>query len=227
MHFLLTNDDGYGAIGLNLLAEACEALGAVTILAPDQEQSGVGHRVNTRGALRFVEHAPERFTLAGTPADCARVGLRGLSLTPDWVLSGLNHGGNLGVDIHMSGTVAGAREAAILGVPAIAISQVINLRHPFQQARVQSLTARVVAALVAQPLPAGQLYNVNLPFAPESDEPELVFCRPDPNPHDVRYTRQGDDFAYSGVFLNRPRLPGYDVDVILRGKVAISVLGIV
>lgn len=227
MHFLLTNDDGFGAIGLNLLAEVCEALGTVTILAPDQEQSGVGHRVNTRGALRFVERAPERYTLSGTPADCTRIGLRGLSLTPHWVLSGLNHGGNLGVDIHMSGTVAGAREAAILGVPAIAISQVINARHPFQQERVQRLTARVLAALLARPLAPGQLYNVNLPFAPESEEPELVFCAPDPNPHDVRYTREGDDFSYTGVFLNRPRSPGYDVDVILQGKVAISVLGIV
>lgn len=227
MHFLLTNDDGYGAIGLNLLAEVCEALGAVTILAPDQEQSGVGHRVSARGAMRIEERAAQRFTLAGTPADCARVGLRGLSLTPDWVLSGLNHGGNLGVDIHMSGTVAGAREAAILGVPAIAISQVISRQHPLQQERVQRLTARVLGALIARPLCPGQLYNVNLPFAPESEEPELVFCGPDPNPHDVRYTRSGDEFEYAGVFLNRPRSPGYDVDAIMRGKVSISVLGIV
>lgn len=227
MHFLLTNDDGYGAVGLTLLAEVCAAHGAVTILAPDQEQSGVGHRVNTRAALRFEERAPERYTLSGTPADCTRIGLRGLSLTPDWVISGLNHGGNLGVDIHMSGTVAGAREAAILGVPAIAISQVINLRHPFQQEVVQRLTARVLATLFARPLDLGRLYNVNLPFAPESEEPELVFCQPDPNPHDVRYTRAGDDFSYAGVFLNRPRSPGYDVDAVLQGKVAISVLPIV
>jgi 5'-nucleotidase len=227
MHFLLTNDDGYGAIGLNLLAEVCEELGDVTILAPDQEQSGVGHRVSAHGALRFEERAPQRYTLAGTPADCARVGLRGLSLTPNWVLSGLNHGGNLGVDIHMSGTVAGAREAAILGVPAIAISQVINKLHPFQQERVRRLTARVLGTLIARPLPPGQLYNVNLPFAPESEEPELVFCKPDPNPHDVRYSRSGDDFSYTGVFLNRPRAAGYDVDVIMCGKVAISVLSIV
>ena len=227
MHFLLTNDDGYGAIGLNLLAEVCAAHGLVTILAPDQEQSGVGHRVSTRAALRFVEHAEHRYTLAGTPADCARIALRGLALTPSWVLSGLNHGGNLGVDIHMSGTVAAAREAAILGVPAIAISQVLNLRHPFRQEPVQRLTARVIASLFARPLAPGQLYNVNLPFAPESEEPEIVFCPPDPSPHDVRYERAGDDFSYSGVFLDRPRVPGSDVSVIIAGKVAVSVLSIV
>jgi 5'-nucleotidase len=205
----------------------CEEHGAVTILAPDQEQSGVGHRVNTRAALRFVEHAERRYTLSGTPADCTRVAMRALGLKPSWVLSGLNHGGNLGVDIHMSGTVAAAREAAILGVPAIAISQVLNARHPFSQERVQRLTARVLRSLFARPLERGQLYNVNLPFAPESDEPELVFCPPDPSPHDVRYERAGDDFNYSGVFLDRPRVPGSDVSAILAGKVAVSVLAIV
>lgn len=227
MQLLLTNDDGYGALGLNLLAEVCAEHGAVTILAPDQEQSGVGHRVNTRGALRFVQHAERRFTLAGTPADCARIAVRGLGLRPDWLLSGLNHGGNLGVDIHMSGTVAAAREAAILGVPAIAISQVLNLRHPFQQERVQRLTGRVIRALLARPLAPGQLYNVNLPFAPESDEPEIVFCPPDPSPHDVRYERAGDDFNYSGVFLDRPRVAGSDVSTVIAGKIAVSVLSIV
>ena len=227
MRFLLTNDDGYGAIGLNLLTEVCAAHGRVTVMAPDQEQSGVGHRVNTRGALRCVARAPDRFTLSGTPADCTRVALRGMACGVDWVLSGLNHGGNLGVDIHMSGTVAGAREAAILGVPAIAISQVINARHPFKQDAVQRLTARVIAALLARPLGSGQLYNVNLPFAPESEEPELVFCLPDPSPHDVRYTRAGDDFSYAGVFLQRATLPGHDVSVVLSGKVAVSVLSII
>lgn len=227
MQFLLTNDDGFGALGLNLLTEVCEAHGAVTVVAPDQEQSGVGHRVNTRGALRCFERAAGRYTLAGTPADCTRVALRGLQCTPDWVISGLNHGGNLGVDIHMSGTVAGAREAAILGVPAIAISQVINVRHPFRQEAVQRLTAHVVAELIAHPLGPGELYNVNLPFAPESDLPEIVFCAPDPSPHDVRYTRAGDDFSYAGVFLNRQSRPGCDVSVVLAGKVAVSVLRIV
>jgi 5'-nucleotidase len=76
-------------------------------------------------------------------------------------------------------------------------------------------------------LPLGQFYNVNLPFAPESEEPELVFCAPDPSPHDVRYTTDGEEVAYCGVFLNRPRIPGCDVDVVFSGKIAVSVLSIV
>ena len=227
MRLLLTNDDGFGARGLSLLAEVCSNHGAVTIVAPDEEQSGVGHRVNTRVALRCTERDPSCFAVAGTPADCVRVGLKGLGLSPDWVISGLNHGGNLGVDIHLSGTVAGAREGAILGCPAIAISQVINKDYPFRREAVVALTARVIAELTARPLDAGQFYNVNLPFAPESDEPELVFCLPDPSPHDVRYTRDGDDFSYAGVFLNRQQLPGRDVSVVFSGKVAVSILTIV
>src|SRR5262245_11454883 len=131
MKILLTNDDGIDAVGLGLLADVCAGLGEVTVVAPLDEQSGVGHRVQTRGALAIDERActglgaARRFALSGTPADCARVGLRALAVEADWVLSGLNHGGNLGVDIHMSGTVAGAREGAILGCQAIAISQVL------------------------------------------------------------------------------------------------------
>jgi len=227
MKFLLTNDDGIDAVGLGLLADVCSELGEVTVVAPFEEQSGVGHRVITRAPLKLSARAEQRYALAGTPADCARVGLRALSVAADWVISGLNHGGNLGVDVHMSGTVAGAREGSILGCQAIAISQVLNIKHPIDHARMRAMTARVIRELLARPLAGGALYNVNLPFAPESDEPELVFCSPDPSPHDVRYRAIDDGFHYSGVFLNRPRKPGLDVDVVFSGKIAVSVLTIV
>ncbi len=230
MRLLLTNDDGIEAVGLNLLAEVCLELtgpGQVTVMAPSEEQSGVGHRVNTRGALRFEDRGGGRYALSGTPADCARVALRGLGLSAEWVLSGLNHGGNLGVDIHMSGTVAGAREGAILGRQGIAISQVLSLDHPADLQRMRATTKRVLSYLFARPLPAGQFYNVNLPFAPESEEPEIVLCSPDPSPHDVRYRQEAGGFSYCGVFLNRPRVAERDVSVVFAGKIAVSVLSIV
>lgn len=227
MKLLLTNDDGIDAVGLNLLAEVCAELGEVTIVAPHEEQSGVGHRVHTRGPLRLDARTDARYALAGTPADCARIGLRALSLNADWVLSGLNHGGNLGVDIHMSGTVAGAREGAILGCQAIAISQVLSAKHPPDPERIRRLTARVIRELTARPLSPGQLYNVNLPFAPHAEEPELVLCDPDPSPHDVRYAAVEGGYEYAGIFLNRPRRAGLDVDVVFAGKIAVSVLTIV
>lgn len=227
MKFLLTNDDGIDAVGLELLASVCAELGEVTVVAPSEEQSGVGHRVITRAPLKLVSRPERRYALAGTPADCARVGLRALAVEADWVLSGLNHGGNLGVDVHMSGTVAGAREGAILGCSAMALSQVLNIKHPIDPVRVRAITARVVHTLLARPPAPGQLYNVNLPFAPESDEPEIVWCAPDPSPHDVRYRAIEEGYHYDGVFLNRPRKPGFDVEVVFSGKIAVSVLTIV
>jgi 5'-nucleotidase len=229
MKFLLTNDDGIDAIGLGLLADVCCELGEVTIVAPHQEQSGVGHRVHTRGPLRIDERpiagrAQRRFALEGTPADCTRIGLRALAVQADWVLSGLNHGGNLGVDINMSGTVAAAREGSILGCQAIAISQVLSVRYPPDPERMRRTTQRVIRELITRPLPAGQLYNVNLPFAPESEEPEIVLCGPDPSPHDVRFSIVDGGYQYAGVFLNRPRQPGLDVEVVFAGKIPVSIL---
>lgn len=226
VHLLLTNDDGIDAVGLVLLEEILAAHGRVTVVAPESEQSGVGHRVQTRGEMRVSSRDATHHALTGTPADCARVGLRGLGVAADWVISGLNHGGNLGVDIHMSGTVAGAREGAILGCQAIAISQVMSVAHPPDRERIHSLTARVLSELMAEPLPKGQLYNVNLPFAPESDAPRIVHCRPDPSPHDVRYTRTEAGFTYAGAYLNRSKVAGHDLDVVLSGRVAVSVLSI-
>jgi 5'-nucleotidase len=226
MRFLLTNDDGIEAKGLRLLADVCAALGEVTVVAPDSEQSGVGHRVNTRDPLK-LSRDERGYALSGTPADCTRVGMRALDSKADWVISGLNHGGNMGVDVNMSGTVAGAREGAILGAQAIAISQVLSVRHPPDIVRMRATTERVLRQLIARPLPQGQLYNVNLPFAPESGEPEIVFCEPDPSPHDVRFDAIEGGYQYSGVFLNRPRQKGLDVDVVFAGKIAVSVLTIV
>jgi 5'-nucleotidase len=227
MRLLLTNDDGIDAVGLNLLAEVSGELGEVTVVAPQTEQSGVGHRVHTRGPIKVEERGGGRHALFGTPADCVRVGLRAMDMQADWVLSGLNHGGNLGIDIHMSGTVAGAREGAILGCQAIAISQVLSAKYPPNPALIRQMTGRVIRELISRPLPAGQLYNVNLPFAPHADEPEMVFVGPDPSPHDVRYAAVGGGYEYAGVFLNRPRKDGLDIDMVFAGKIAVSILTIV
>ena len=127
----------------------------------------------------------------------------------------------------MSGTVAGAREGAILGRQAIAISQVLNIKHPPDPVRMRATTKRVLEFLFARPLAVGQFYNVNLPFAPESEQPEIVFCPPDPSPHDVRYRENVGEFSYCGVFLNRPRVSNCDVELVFSGKIAVSVLSIV
>ena len=123
MRFLLTNDDGIDAPGLAALGRAVASLGSATIVAPKHHHSGCSHQATTHRPLELTEMGDRHYALDGTPVDCARVGLAHLTVEIDWVISGINEGGNLGADVYMSGTVAAAREAALLGKPGIAISQ--------------------------------------------------------------------------------------------------------
>src|SRR5438105_3123213 len=122
MKFLITNDDGIDAAGLNALLEAAQNFGEATIVAPAAPQSGVSHAVTWHEGVRIEPRGEKRFAIHGTPADCIRLGL--LHLVPDanWVLSGINHGANLGADIHYSGTVAAVREAVLHGWPGVSVS---------------------------------------------------------------------------------------------------------
>ena len=113
-HFLLTNDDGIDAPGLAAL-ERCARLipdARVSVIAPVREHSMCGHRLTTHSPLRVERRGDDRWAVDGTPADCVRLALFALGIRPDWVLSGVNAGGNLGQDIHVSGTCAAARTTA-------------------------------------------------------------------------------------------------------------------
>jgi len=153
MRILLTNDDGYDALGLLALWQAVRSLGQVDIdvVAPSAAQSGVGHTVSQQIHYRHIEfdELGKIVVVDGTPADCVRAALviPGFS-RPDWVISGINRGGNLGVDVYYSGTVAAAREATILGIPSIAISQFVKPDIPDDWARSARESAAVIAALI-------------------------------------------------------------------------------
>src|SRR6476659_5795798 len=110
MKFLLTNDDGIDAAGLEALVAATRTLGEAVIVAPAGAQSGVSHRVTWQEGVRIERRGEKRYAIHGTPADCVRLGL--LKVVPDakWILSGINHGSNLDADVHYSGTVAAVRE---------------------------------------------------------------------------------------------------------------------
>src|SRR5262245_40287267 len=122
MKLLLTNDDGIDAPGLAALARAAADLGQTISIAPHLHLSGCSHRVTTDQPLWLEPRGEARFALDGTPADCVRVGLAHAVPDAEWVLAGLNLGGNLGADVHHSGTVAAVREAALHGKPGIALS---------------------------------------------------------------------------------------------------------
>src|SRR6266478_368311 len=135
MKLLLTNDDGIDAPGLEALLNAVRTLGDPVVVAPAGPQSGVSHAVTWDEGVRIEPRGDKRFAVHGTPADCIRLGL--LRLVPDakWVLSGNNHGANLGADVHYSGTVAAVREAVLHGWPGIAVSHRHQREKQFDWAR--------------------------------------------------------------------------------------------
>lgn len=162
---LLTNDDGIDAEGLRVLEDALEGVAHLTVVAPDRERSAVSHGLTLRSPLDFREIKPDRFTLAGTPADCVIFALGRLYVQmPDLVISGINHGANLGDDIMYSGTVAAAREAACHGVPALAVSQAYQDGKPIRFKEGAAFVRRLVSALLGDGLRGEICLNVNFPI---------------------------------------------------------------
>jgi 5'-nucleotidase len=159
---LVTNDDGVHAEGLRALGEALAPLGEVFVVAPDREQSAVGHALTLHRPLRVDRLGERRFAVNGTPSDCVNLGVLGLlPEAPVLVVSGINHGSNLGDDVTYSGTVSAAMEGTLLGVPSMAVSQAEGDAAGFEAA---GRVARLVAARVlVEGLPAKTLLNVNVP----------------------------------------------------------------
>ena len=165
---LLVNDDGVEAEGLRVLEELVRPLARrVVVVAPREEQSSRSHAITLRRALRVAHHGPDRFSVEGTPADAVLIALFGLlSERPDLVLSGVNHGHNLGEDVFYSGTVGAAREAALYGIPALAISQgPLNGTFPFETTR--TLLRHFLPRLME--FPPFRLLNLNIPGVPPED----------------------------------------------------------
>ena len=155
MKFLLTNDAGIDAAGLSALLTAARGLGDPVVVAPAGPQSGVSHAVTTGTAVRFEDRGPDRYAVHGTPADCVRVGLHRLCPDATWVLSGINHGGNLGADVYYSGTVAAVREAVLHGWTGIAFSHYRRRELEFDWPRAARWTGFVLADLLARPMVPG------------------------------------------------------------------------
>ena len=163
---LLTNDDGFGAIGLKELETGLMGLGELTVVAPDSEQSASGHSLTLQHPLRIDERSSHHYAVDGTPTDCVFLGINHVmrSRRPDLVISGINRGGNLGDDITYSGTVAAAFEATLLGIPAFAVSLEIAREHHFATA--SKVAYEVAGKVLEHGLPADTLLNVNVPDLP-------------------------------------------------------------
>src|SRR5438128_3439983 len=160
---LVTNDDGYRSDGIRALAAALRAVGDVTIVAPIEEASAIGHALTLRHPLRLEAIDDSTFAVDGTPTDCVNIAIaqvfKGL---PDLVVSGINRGWNLGDDVTYSGTVAGALEGALLGTAALAVSLEAT-RGDYDFGPSAHSTAMIAESILRRPLPSRTFLNINAP----------------------------------------------------------------
>ncbi len=175
MHIMVTNDDGIQAPGIQALAAALRVLGQVTVVAPDRERSAVGHALTLNSPLRVFELREGFYAVDGTPTDCVNMGIHSLlPFRPDLIVSGINHGANLGDDVTYSGTVAAAIEATLMGIPAIAVSLATQERSGHFPEAAQ-VAVRVARQVLANGLPEDTFLNVNVPDCPGAEiKPPLV-----------------------------------------------------
>ena len=174
MRILVTNDDGIHAPGLKVCEAIARALtDDVWVVAPETDQSGVAHSLSLNDPLRLREVTPRHFAVKGTPTDCVIMGVRHIlkDAAPDLVLSGVNRGQNIAEDVTYSGTVAGAIEATLLGIPAFALSQAFGPanRHAIHWDCGQTLAPDLLRRILGEGIPRGVLVNVNFPNCPAAD----------------------------------------------------------
>jgi 5'-nucleotidase len=222
---LLANDDGYRARGLNLLAVALRPLADVIVCAPEVEQSAASHALSLHRPLRLFEHGEGVYSVDGTPADCVYVALhaenRVLPRRPDAVVSGVNHGVNLGDDVFYSGTVAAAREGALKGIPSLAVSAAAGA----DLAAAATLAARLTIALAS--LGTGPaLINVNVPEGRDwTLRPTRLGRRIYRDEVEFRRDPRGREYLWiGGPGADHHPVPGSDTEAFDAGEVGITPL---
>ena len=239
-YVLICNDDGILSNGLRALADAFWDDGwRVTVCAPHQERSASAHSITIKrpvvtSSVRW-EGMPEEAEIAvfqtdGTPADCVKVALLNLCESkPDLVVSGINNGWNCGTDVHYSGTVGAAMEAAFNDVPAIAVSSARGAGGK-QNEYAAALATRMARKLIEKPLPMPSVLNINVPDCePEAVkgivEAPLTCIRYTDRYHSMRHERGRTAYWLSGDIIEEGNLPGGDLDCLLKGYATVTVLG--
>lgn len=204
MKILVTNDDGIYSAGIAALVEALKEMAEVIVVAPSEEQSAVGHGITMKYPLRvFKYHKNGNFfgyAVEGTPADCVKMGIRNImGESPDLVISGINHGSNTAINIIYSGTVSAAREAAIMDVPAIAISVTSHEAKDFKYAG--KVAKYLSEKIVRYDLPRGTLMNVNVPNIPEEEIAGILVTKQSKAKWDDIYEKRTDPFGKDYYWL--------------------------
>ncbi len=204
MKILVSNDDGIDSKGIAVLKEALEEIAEVTVVAPRTEQSAVGHGITMQIPLRVQEYYKNGnffgYSVDGTPADCIKMGIRNIMKeSPDLVISGINNGSNTAINIIYSGTVSAAREAAIMDVPAIAVSVTSHKPKHFEYAaKVAKMLARKVRE---HKMPVGTMLNVNVPDAAEEEIKGILITKQGKSKWDDTYERRVDPYGRAYYWL--------------------------
>jgi 5'-nucleotidase len=223
LNILCTNDDGYGADGLNALIEACSHFGRVFVVAPDEQYSECSHKISTRTHLLPKQEKKDQWSLNGSPADCTRLAITELITEKvDLVCSGINSGGNLGADIFYSGTVAAGREALLLDYAALSFSMVLEKGTCPNWDMAKIGAKRAIDDWINQQSPKG-LWGINFPTRLNQEDHHAKDCPLEQRP--LQTTFEGDPQAgyhYTGRYHNRPITAGSDVDLCFSGKITRS-----
>ena len=229
---LLSNDDGINAPGLKVLEAIARKLSrSLCICAPELEQSGAGHSLTLRRPLRLKKLKAGRYHVDGTPTDAVLLALKKIASakTTDLVLSGVNAGGNLGEDVTYSGTVAAAMEGALVGVPAIALSQERVLGEVIQWRTAEVFAPEIIAKLSALGLSPNILMNINFPALPPNSVKGIKVVRQGRrklgDQVEERVDLRGERYYWIGSLRNEPDgQTGSDLEAIAEGYIAITPL---
>ncbi len=227
MHILISNDDGYQAQGIICLADTLAQLGQVTVVAPNRDRSGASNSLTLDYPIRATTLDNGNICVDGTPTDCVHLAITGLlEQEPDMVVSGINHGANMGDDVLYSGTVAAAMEGRFLGYPAIAVS----LAHsgiPVHFATAAQIVLELILKMENDPIPPETILNINVPDLPRSEigkvevtrlghrhKAEPVYKETDPRGLPIYWVGPPGEAQDAG--------PGTDFNAINSGNVSVT-----
>jgi len=232
MRILLCNDDGIAAPGLLALHEAVRDLGEITVVAPSAGRSASGHAVTLGSPISCKRvHVHERFwghSVGGSPADCVKLALAELMPSkPDLLISGINSGANVGINVLYSGTVAAAAEGALFGVPSVAVS--LEFAEELDFDRAARIARKVIDALLANALDAGALVNINIPALRPGVPRGIRIARQSTIPMEDRFERRDSGpgetiYVLSGGYGDRHDHPETDLHALREGYVAVTAL---
>jgi 5'-nucleotidase len=229
LKILVSNDDGIDSPGIAALVKSLKEIADVTVVAPQNEQSAVGHAITMKIPLRVTPYYKNGdffgYAVDGTPADCVKMGIRNIMKEPpDLVISGINNGSNTAINIIYSGTVSAAREAAIMEVPAVAISVTNHTPKNFNYAA--KLARMLALKMIDHKLPLGTMLNVNVPDVSEQEIAGIILTKQGKSKWDDIYEERKDPYNREYYWLTGRLLEvdtDYDIDQVAIRKNYVSI----